>query len=81
MGTHTKSMWSREFVGIKNTDEFATEIDRVMTEAKHTKKLSAGRTAYWDGASGTIVIHNPTAADRGTAFKPVNGKTYFDNLK
>jgi filamentous hemagglutinin len=70
-----------EFPGVKSPGEFAAEIDRVMTNPTHTKSLSKGRTAYWDDKTGTVVIHNPNAADQGTCFRPTDGKAYFDNLK
>jgi filamentous hemagglutinin len=70
-----------EFPGIKSPGEFAVEIDRVMMNPTHTRPLFGGRTAYWDDKTGTVVIHNPKAADQGTCFKPTDGKCYFDNLK
>ncbi len=29
----------------------------------------------------TVVIRDPNSPDLGTAFKPKNGKAYYDNLK
>jgi filamentous hemagglutinin len=54
-----------------------------MTNAQgaDAKALSGGRTAYWDSATETVVIHNPRAVDAGTAFRPTNGRSYFDNLR
>jgi filamentous hemagglutinin len=70
-----------EFPDIRSPGECAAEIDRVMTNPTHTRQLSGGRTAYRDDKTGTVVIHNPKAADQGTCFKPTDGKSYFDNLK
>lgn len=32
-------------------------------------------------ATGTVVIRNPSAVDGGTAFRPTNGRSYFDGLR
>jgi hypothetical protein len=72
-----------EFPGVANRQQFAAAICQAMENAKggDVRQLSGGRTAYWDNNNGMVVIHNPAAADGGTAFKPKNGKTYFDNLQ
>ncbi len=64
-------------------DVFAKRIVgwRVSRTTSATKQLSNGRSAYWDDASGMVVIRNPNAVDGGTAFKPTNGKSYFNNLR
>lgn len=70
-----------EFSGITTRPQFSGQIESVINNASDVKVLSNGRTAYWDSSSGTVVIRNPSAVDGGTAFKPTQGKTYFDNLK
>ncbi len=70
-----------EFPGITTRPQFSSQIENVINNASDVKVLSNGRTAYWDSTSGTVVIRNPSAVDGGTAFKPTQGKTYFDNLK
>jgi len=45
------------------------------------RTLSGGRTALWEGASGTVAIHNSRAIDGGTVFRPTEGRPYFDGLK
>ena len=70
-----------QFPGVTTSPQFATEIENVINNASEVRPLSNGRTAYWDSSSGTVVIRNPGAVDGGTAFKPTQGKTYFDNLK
>lgn len=68
-----------EFPGITTRQQFAQDIERIInaptTEVRH---LSAGRTAFWDQATGTVVIRNPNAVDGGTAFRPPQGRQYFD---
>jgi filamentous hemagglutinin len=39
------------------------------------------RKAFWDDATGTLVIRNPSAVDGGTALRPAAGKKDFNNLK
>jgi filamentous hemagglutinin len=43
--------------------------------------LSGGRTAYYDESTNTVIIVNPKAIDDGAAFRLVNGRAYFDNLR
>ena len=68
---------------IQTPEEFATLIDGVVSKAtgENVRSLSGGRTAYWDDATGTVVIRNPKAADAGTAFRPTKGRTYFEELE
>ncbi|WP_438287399.1 VENN motif pre-toxin domain-containing protein [Paraburkholderia phenoliruptrix] len=71
-----------EFGGsITTQQQFANQIENILNNPSATKQLSNGRSAYWDDASGMVVIRNPNAADGGTAFKPTNGKSYFNNLR
>ncbi|QGW88571.1 hypothetical protein EAAEB30_18455 [Enterobacter asburiae] len=68
-------------LGIRTRAQFAQHIENVVKNPTSTKELSNGRSAYWDQSTGTVVIRNPKASDGGTAFRPVNGRTYFDNLR
>lgn len=71
-----------EFGGsITTQQQFANQIENILNNPSATKQLSNGRSACWDDASGMVVIRNPNAADGGTAFKPTNGKAYFNNLR
>jgi filamentous hemagglutinin len=71
-----------EFGGtITTQQQFADQIENILNNPSATKQLSNGRFAYWDDSSGMVVIRNPNAADGGTAFKPTNGKAYFNNLR
>lgn len=38
------------------------------------------RTAYWDQTSGTVIIRDPQRVDGGTAFRPIEGKKYYDKV-
>jgi RHS repeat-associated protein len=79
-GGHAFGKHAAEF-GFKSADEMAAHVEAVMTNPSAVRNLSRGRTAYWDDATQSVVIRNPSAADGGTVFKPTNGKTYFDNLR
>jgi filamentous hemagglutinin len=72
-----------EGLGINSRDEFAEHIDGVVSNATgaDVRTLSGGRTAFWDDASGTVVIRNPNAPDLGTAFRPTTGRVYFTGLR
>lgn len=48
-----------------------------MNNPSAFRELRNGRSAFWDDATGTVVIRNPSAADGGTAFRPRNGRSYF----
>lgn len=68
-------------LGIRTRAQFAQHIENVVNNPTSSKMLSNGRSAYWDESTNTVVIRNPKASDGGTAFRPVNGRAYFDNLR
>ena len=78
---HAWSKHKGEFPQFSTEAEFAQHIDRVMAIPSASKTLTKGRTAFWDDQTQTVVIRDPNSPDLGTAFKPKNGKVYFDNLK
>ena len=61
--------------------KFAQHIEEIMANPSASKNLTKGRKAFWDGKTKTVIIHDPNSPDLGTAFRPKNGKAYFDNLK
>lgn len=65
-----------EFPGITTRQQFASHIEDVVLNGE-MRTLSGGRTGYWQ--DGTVVIRNPGAVDRGTAFRPTTGYDYFLN--
>jgi RHS repeat-associated protein len=67
-------------LGIRTREQFANHIENVINNPTATRQLSGGRTAYWDDATGTVVIRNPRATDGGTAFRPTLGRKYFDEI-
>jgi hypothetical protein len=82
-GKHVLQRGEFAGLGIRTLKQFGGFIDDVMQNASgsNVRQLSRGRTAYWDDASGTVVIHDPRSRDLGTAFRPRDGRDYFDNLR
>jgi hypothetical protein len=88
---HSWEKHSREFVAgnviagltmpsspkVTTVAEFKVLILSILGSAKH-KALSARRKAYWGYPTGTIVVYDPNNIDCGTAFRPIDGKPYFD---
>ncbi|WP_077927560.1 hypothetical protein [Wohlfahrtiimonas populi] len=69
-----------EDLGIKTIDDFQRHINNIIENPSSIiKKLERDRVAFWDDASGTLIIFDPRSKDKGTAFRPKNGKSYFDN--
>jgi hypothetical protein len=65
---------------ITTPQQFSSLIQGIIVNPSAVKQLSNGRSAYWDDASGVVVIQDPKSVDGGTAFKPLSGRKYFDNL-
>lgn len=57
--------------------EFKALIQGVIGSSTN-KTLVRGRKAYWGSPTGTIVVYDPNSVDCGTAFRPVDGKPYYD---
>lgn len=79
---HSWAKHQGEYPG-KSQQDFEKIVDETILHPDDVKQLSRGRTAYWNDAEQTIVIHDPSSPDGGTAFRPTDGKAYFDspNLK
>lgn len=56
---------------------FKSHVITAMGSATN-KALSNGRKAWWYAATGTFVVHDPSNVDCGTAFRPIDGKAYYD---
>jgi len=78
---HAWDKHSLEYPEYDNANEFASHVDSVMNNPTENKDLPNNRSAYWGGDSGTVVITNPADPDGGTAFRPKNGKNYYDGLQ
>jgi filamentous hemagglutinin len=69
----------RDFPWIRSRQDFREFIARVMRNPTEKKPLKGGRTAYWDEETGTIVVRDPKHPDGGTAFRPDEGKYYYEH--
>lgn len=69
-----------EFPGVESQGEFVGLVKGVLKNPSETKELARGRVAAWNESSDTVVIYDLNNPDKGTAFRPDNGKEYFDNL-
>ncbi|KAB0480286.1 hypothetical protein F7Q91_09180 [Vibrio chagasii] len=66
-----------QFPFIKTKKQFAEHIESVMANPTHSKKLGAGRHAYYDDKTSTFIVTNPRDPDGGTAFQ--ESLKYFNN--
>lgn len=78
---HSFNKHKDQFPNVETREDFAREIDRVRN-SKDTisKDLKEGRTGYWEGTTGTLVITNPNNPNAGTMYKPDRGKQDYDDL-
>jgi filamentous hemagglutinin len=79
-GGHAFAKHAGEF-GFTSPAQMATHVESVMTNPSAMRSLGGGRSAFWDNASQSVVIRNPSAIDGGTVFKPTTGISYFNNLR
>lgn len=64
---------------ILTTEDFQNHINTIMT-TKTPKIIPGNRKVYWDDNTGTIVFHDPYSNDCGTAFRPNDGKEYYERV-
>ncbi|MDO8669011.1 MAG: RHS repeat-associated core domain-containing protein [Candidatus Buchananbacteria bacterium] len=55
---------------VSNKSEFSSHIKNVMDNPTEVRQLEKGRTAYYQQNTNSIVIHDPSRQDAGTAFQP-----------
>jgi filamentous hemagglutinin len=67
-----------EFPELTSPDAFAVLLQRVLTAPSEERALA--RDPFWERRSGTIIIVNPADADAGTAFRPNDGRAYFESI-
>ena len=77
---HAYTKHKDEFVEGKVIDNLAFP-DATIASAGENKSLANSRAAYWDSRTGTIIITNANAGDCGTAFRPTDGVTYYNQQK
>ncbi|MDO9055840.1 MAG: excalibur calcium-binding domain-containing protein [Sulfuricurvum sp.] len=64
---------------IANPEEFQNHISTIMM-TKTPKIIPGNRKVYWDDNTGTIVFYDPLSNDCGTAFRPNDGKEYYERV-
>ena len=71
----------REYPGVTPL-EFVNMIEQTMLHPSYYRDLpNSGRKAYWDAKSNLLVVEDPNVADRGTAFRRVEGPKYIRQMK
>ncbi|MES2198847.1 MAG: RHS repeat-associated core domain-containing protein [Chlamydiota bacterium] len=68
-----------EFPGFSRF-EFEQHLKKILNNPTEVKTLTSKRTGYWDRTSGTVIVRDPSAIDGGTAFRPIQGKKYYDDV-
>lgn len=58
--------------------DYQKAIQDTIDDPSDVKTLSNGRRAYWNDKQDMVVIEDPSNPDGGTAFRPIDGKVYFD---
>jgi filamentous hemagglutinin len=66
---------------IDSEQAFASFLAAILREPAASRRLENRRFAFWDEATGTVVIVNLGADDCGTAFRPRRGRAYYDGLR
>jgi hypothetical protein len=87
-GGHAWAKHSSEYRGVNynggpvnNQAKFQLLVFNIITSGAVHKPLARGRNAWWNQATGTVVIYDPRSADKGTAFRPTAGRSYYTGLK
>ena len=66
---------------IRTTKQLEQLVEKILMNPTAMKNLSHGRVAFWDEASGTVIILNSKNVGQSTVFQPTNGLAYFNNLR
>jgi hypothetical protein len=61
--------------------EYQSLMLTIVGSSQITASLISGRKAWWWKATGTIVFFDPSSSDCGTAFRPADGRPYFDRQR
>jgi hypothetical protein len=61
--------------------DYQQAVQDTIDDPSDYKSLQDGRKAYWNDKLDMVVVVNPQDPDGGTAFRPKDGKDYFNRLK
>ena len=64
---------------ISTAEDFQNYIITIIT-TNAPKIIPGNRKVYWDTNTGTIVFYDPLSNDCGTAFRPNDGKEYYERV-
>jgi hypothetical protein len=68
--------------GLRSREEYRDAIERVLGDPMaQVIPLKNRRTAFYDGATNTIVLVDPNRSDNGRAFRPRRGPSYLETLE
>jgi len=70
-----------EFPDIPSRAAFAALVAGIIDNPSDSVARPDGWRAYWDDATGTVVVVNPLDPDGGSCFRPARGEKYFEDLK
>ncbi|MDP1784789.1 MAG: excalibur calcium-binding domain-containing protein [Sulfuricurvum sp.] len=68
-----------EALKVTTVEEFKAHILSVMLSTI-SRPLPSERVVYWDSETGTIIFYDPISNDCGTAFRPSDGKPYYNRV-
>jgi hypothetical protein len=77
----THVLRDEHFPEVKTRDDFFVLILDVLTNPSAASLLRRNREAFWSDAHRTLVIVDYESEDYGTAFRPAEGKRYFNTLR
>ena len=81
--SHAWGKHGHKYGGAINTkEEFVDLIETIIQDPDNIRffRTDTQKKAFWDDATGTIVIFDPTNPDLGTAFPPDDGYQFFLDL-
>jgi RHS repeat-associated protein len=76
---YDKHVVKRGEFGNISREEFKAKVKDTIINHSDRRSLSNGRIAYWSDREQMVVIENQASPSQSTAFRPTNGKSYFDN--
>ena len=68
-------------LGITTEKELIEYVMKIINKPDLSKSLLNNRRAYYNIRDNAIVIYDPANADLGTAFRPIPGIDYYNNLE
>jgi filamentous hemagglutinin len=69
-------------LGVSNKEGLKALVQETIETAgpADVRELERGRVAYYNEGKNVVVIYDPNHIDKGTVFRPRNGRSYFEGL-